>query len=110
MAITFSKLFAPAQLTTGVATYYTVASPNKLINARVRFANVTAGAVTVTAHAVPSGGSASDTNAFLKAYSVAANGYLDIDLPVMTAGDTFQALAGAGTSISVHAISGVLQS
>lgn len=110
MAITFAKLFAPAALTTSAATYYTVASPYKLINSRVRFTNVTSGAVTVTAYAVPSGGSAADSNAILKGYSIAANAYLDIDLPVMTAGDFLQALASAGTSITIHAISGVLHS
>lgn len=111
MALTFSKLFEPAQLTTAAATYYTVsASPttNLLRNGRIRLSNNTAGAVTATVHAVPSGGSASDTNAILKAYSIGANSYIDLDLPLMKAGDFLQALAGAATSISIHAIDGVV--
>ncbi len=70
--------------------------------------NTTAGAVSVTAHAVPSGGTASDGNAFLKAKSIAANDYLDVDVPIIALGGTLQALASANTSITAHMISGGL--
>jgi hypothetical protein len=109
MAITYSKLFEPTVLTTSAATLFTVgATPttNLLRGGRVRFTNTTAGAVTVTAHAVPLAGSAADGNAILKAKSIAANDYLDVDLPMMKAGDFFQALAGAGASITAHLIAG----
>jgi len=111
MALTYGKLFEPAQLTTSAATYYTVPTspPTSLLrNGRIRLSNNTAGAVTVTVYAVPASGAASATNAILSAYSLAANSALDIDLPQMKAGDFLQALAGAATSISIHSIDGVI--
>lgn len=111
MALTYGKLFEPAQLTTGAVTYYTVPltpTTSLLRNGRIRLANNTAGAVTVTVYAVPLSGTASATNAILSAYSLAANSALDIDLPQMKAGDFLQALAGANASISIHSIDGVI--
>lgn len=108
MAITYSKLFEPTALTTGAATLFTIgATPasNLLRGGRVRFTNTTAAAVTVTAHAVPAGGALADANAILKAKSVGANDYLDIDLPAMKAGDFLQALASA-TGITAHFVTG----
>lgn len=113
MALQFAKFFEPAQLTASVATYYTVpSSPTTTLlrNGRIRLSNTTAAPVTATVHAVPASGSAADANAIIKAYSIGANSYLDVDLPIMKAGDTLQALAGAATSISLHAIDGVLWS
>lgn len=110
-ALSFIKLFQPTVLTTGATTIYTcpvAPSTSVLKNGRVRFTNTTAGAVTVTAYAVPSAGTAGASNAFLNAVSVAANAYLDVDLPSLAAGDTFQALASAATSITVHEVGGVL--
>lgn len=111
MALTFTKLFAPTVLTTSAATIYTCpATPTSslLKNGRVRFTNTTAGAVTVTAYAVPVAGAAAAGNCFVNTYSIAGNGgYLDIDLPMLAAGDFFQALAGAATSITVQALDGV---
>lgn len=112
MALTYTKLFEPNQVdNAALETLFAVpASPTTslLRNGRVRFVNTTAGAVTVTCHAVPVAGAASDTNALLKAVSINANSYLDVDLPVMKAGDFVQAQAGAATSISAHMIDGVL--
>lgn len=108
MAISYQKLFEPTVLTTSAATLFTVnASPstNLLRGGRVRFTNTTAAALTVTAYSVPSGGTAADGNAFIKARSIAANDYLDIDLPNMKAGDFLQALASA-TGITAHYING----
>lgn len=112
MALTYSKLFEPNQVdNVALETLLTVpASPTTTLlrNGRIRFVNTTAGAVTITCHAVPSGGTASDTTALLKGVSINANSYIDIDLPVMKAGDFVQAQAGAATSISAHMIDGVL--
>ena len=111
MALTYAKLFEPAQLTTSLVTFYTVAampSTNLLRNGRVRLSNTTAGAVSADVHAVPSGGSASDVNALAKGVSVPANSSIDVDLPIMKVGDFLQAKAGAATSISIHAIDGVV--
>lgn len=112
MSLSFSKLFEPNQVDNAAAeTLYTVPatpSTNLLRAGRVRFSNTTAGAVTIKAWAVPSGGSASDTNVCLPSTSISANSYLDLDLPQMKAGDFLQAQAGAATSISAAAIDGIL--
>lgn len=111
MALTFVQLFAPAALTNATVTYYTVPTlpaSNLLMNAKVRFTNVTVGAVTVTAYAVQSGGSASDANAFMKLESVPANSHVDVDVPQLAAAGFIQALAGANTSITITALGGVL--
>lgn len=112
-SLDFSKLFAPNQVNNANETLYTVpASPttNRLRNAVIRFANTTAGAVTIKAFAVPSGGAAGDDNVFLPTTSVAANSYIDVDMPVLEAGGTLVAIAGAATSITAHYMSGVLES
>ena len=111
MTISYSSFFTPTVLTTAAATLYTVATTpagQLLRGGRVRLVNTTAGAVTATLYAVPSAGAAADGNAFLKAKSIAANDYLDIDVPILPAGATLQALAGANTSITAHMLSGGL--
>ena len=112
MALTYTKLFEPNQVdNVALETLFTVpVSPTTTLlrNGRIRFTNTTAGAVTITCHAVPASGAASDTNAILKGYSVNANAYVDVDLPVLKAGDFVQAQAGAATSISAHMVDGVL--
>lgn len=109
MTITYSSLFAPTVLTTSAATLFTApSSPTTTIfrGGRIRFTNTTAGAITVTAHAIPAAGTAADGNAFVKAKSIAANDYLDIDVPMLAAGGFVQALASAGTSITAHPLAG----
>lgn len=112
MTITYSNFFAPTVLGVAAATLGTAvpsSPPSSLLRGgRIRFTNTTAGAVTVTAYAVPLAGAAGVGNAFLSAKSVAANDFLDVDVPIMPAGAFIQALAGAATSITAHMISGGL--
>lgn len=114
MSITYSNFFAPTVLTTSAATLGSAVpstpTSSLLRGGRIRFTNTTAGAVTVTAYAVPSAGTAAAGNAFVSAKSVAANDYLDVDVPIMPAGAFIQALAGAATSITAHMISGGIYS
>jgi hypothetical protein len=107
-SIDYVKLFSPAQLGTSAATYYTVASGKQLRNAVLQFANTTGGAVTVTAYAIDSGGSASDSNAIIKGKSIAGGDTLTVSVPVMDGGSVLQALASAGTSITICALDGML--
>src|SRR3990167_3276470 len=114
MALSFIPLFA-AKLVNNAAvdTLFTVgASPttNVLRNGRVRFANVTAGAVTIKAWAVPAAGAAADANVCLPTLSIAANSYIDLDLPYVVAGGFVQAQAGAASSITALQIDGFIQS
>lgn len=111
MALTFIKLFEPVELTASLATYFTVAAvptTNLLRNARIRLTNTTGAAVTVDVHCVPAAGTAGNSNAIAKVVSIGANAYLDIDLPVMKAGDFLRALASSATAITMHAIDGVI--
>jgi hypothetical protein len=109
MTISYSSFFPPTVLTTIVATLYTVGTTpttNLLRGGRVRLTNTTAGAVTATLYAVPNLGSPGVGNAFVSAQSIAANSYLDVDVPIMGPGTTLQALAGANTSITIHMLAG----
>lgn len=111
MAITYSKFFEPTVLTTSAATFFTVpATPasNLLRGGRVRLTNTTTSAKTVRLHAVPSAGSVADANAFFFDQTVPANGYVDVDVPIMKAGDTLQGLASATPGVQIAAIAGGL--
>ena len=101
----------PTVLGTAAATLFTVpATPttNLLRGGRMRLTNTTAGAVTATLYAVPLAGAAAAGNAFVSAKSIAANDFLDVDVPLMGPGAFVQGLAGAATSITAHMISGSL--
>lgn len=111
MTISYTAFFTPVALGTSAATIYTVpAAPltTLLRGGRIRLANTTAGAVTASLYAVPLAGAAADGNAFVKLKSIAANDYLDVDVPLMPAGAFIQGLAGAATSITASMISGSL--
>lgn len=110
MSISYSKFFDPVQLPGTATTLFTVPAPASTLlrGGRIRFTNTTAGAITVTAYAVPNAGSVGVANAFVSAKSIAANDYLDVDVPIMPSGATLQALASAATSITAHMIAGGL--
>ena len=111
MTIGYTNFFAPAVLTTAAVTLATVpATPFGTIlrGGRIRFTNTTAVAAAVTAYAVPPAGTAGVGNAFVSAKSIAANDFLDVDVPIMPAGAFLQALASANTSITAHMLGGGL--
>jgi hypothetical protein len=109
MTITYDKFFAPVVLGTAAVTLFTVPAlpASTLLRAgRMRFTNTTASPITATGYVVPPLGTAADSNAFVKAKSVPANDFLDVDVPIMPAGAFLQALAGAATGVTVHMLSG----
>lgn len=110
MAVQVVQLFPATVLTTGAATLFTVTGAPSVVlsRGRIRFTNTTAGAVTVTAYGIPSGGSAAVGNCFCYQQSVAGGNNLDIDVPDLVLGGFIQALASANTSITAHALDGVL--
>lgn len=111
VSTTVTQLFDPVALTAVAQTLYTVATnPDTTVlrSGRMRFTNVTGGAITVTAYAVPAGGAAANGNAFLLAKSVPANDFIDVDIPLMGPGDFLQALASAPASITATALDGVI--
>lgn len=112
MAITYVKLFDSNHVNNAaVETLYTVpSSPTTTLlrNGRVRFTNVTGGAVLIDVYAVASGDSPSIANALQYQYSLAANSAIDIDIPILGAGGSVRAQASAANSITAHGIDGVL--
>jgi hypothetical protein len=112
MAITYQKFFQPVQLGTALATIYTAPSQPVgvlLRGGRVRLTNTTGSAVSAQLNAVPAGGTAGAGNQLVPTnYTVPANGWIDIDLPIMAAGDILQGLAGVANAITVHAMAGGL--
>ena len=111
MTISYSNFFAPTVLGTSAGTLATIpAQPTTTLlrGGRIRLTNTTGGAVTATLYAVPDAGSPAAGNAFVSGKSVAANDFLDVDVPIMPAGSTIQGLAGAAASITAHMISGSL--
>ena len=108
--LSFSQLFAPNQVDNAAPeTLYTCPSGTLTRNMRVRFTNTTAGAVTIEAWAVPTAGSAGDTNACYPQVSIGAESYVDVDIPILTSGDKLQAQAGAASSITAICLDGFEQ-
>jgi hypothetical protein len=98
------RFTAGSQLTTSAATYYTAPTLTKAIIQRMAFTNTTAGAVTVTAHLVTSGGSASASNTIASAYSLAAGETwicAAAERQVLEPAGFIQALASANTAITI---------
>lgn len=112
MSVTYKKFFEPVQLGTSLATLFTVDSlPATVLlrGGRVRITNTTGAAVAAELDAVPSGGSASATTQIVPTnFTVGANSWIDVDLPVMKAGDFLQGKAGSASAISVQFMGGGL--
>lgn len=109
MAINYQKFFQPTTLTASAAIIYTVpASPvsNLLRGSRVRLTNTTTSPKTAKLYAVPSGGSIADSCVFFADQTVPANGYVDVDIPILAAGDTIQALASVTPGVNIQAMAG----
>jgi len=112
MTLQYTLPFQPQQVSnTGTDLLVLSTSPTSLLfrNGRVRFANTTAGAVTIKAWALPAGASAADSNCILPTLSLAANTYVDLNLPIMDAGAILHAQAGAATSITASCLDGLIQ-
>lgn len=108
MANTFSQLFTPVVLPAAAGLLYTPpATPTNQIlrNGRVRLTNTTGAAVQATLYADVLATASSAANACLSAYSIAGNSFVDVDLPVLKAGDT---LRGFGLGLTMHHVDGFL--
>jgi len=73
MALTLKRLISGSQLTAAAVAYYTAPANTKATIKSAALVNTTAGAVVCTVHLVPFGGSASATNTFISARSIAVN-------------------------------------
>lgn len=110
MTVQVIQMFAPTVLTTSAVTLYTVAGAPAVVfsRGRIRFTNTTGSAQTVTAYGIPSGGAAAVGNCFCFQLSVPGGTNLDLDVPDLVLGGFVQALASANTSITAHALDGIL--
>ena len=113
MALTVTQLFLPVQLAASAAVIYTMpTSPTTSVlkNGRVRLTNTSGSAVPVTLYAAPSATASTAANCCLSAVSIAANGYLDVDIPTLTAGDTLRGFAGTAAVVTIHELGGIVYS
>ena len=103
MAMTQTKLHAPAQLGTSLTTLYTVPGSTTTIVKQVALCNTAAANRTVTLHLVPSAGTAASANAILFDVAVDSKSTTFVNLSaVMATGDTIQASASVAASVSIH--------
>lgn len=110
MALTISQLFIPVQLPNAVAVLFTMPASGVLKNGRVRLTNTSAAAVPVTLYAAPTATASAAANCCLSAKSIAANDYLDVDIPTLTGGDTLRGFAGTAAVITLHEMGGIVYS
>jgi hypothetical protein len=106
-----TPLFPPTTLGTSNVTLYTLATtPSTLVlrNVRMRFANITAFTHSVTAYAVPAGGSPSSANECVSTEGVAGNSHLDVDMPALGPGGFYAASADVGGAIVAFDIGAIL--
>lgn len=105
MTMTPTRLVSGSQIAASATTYYTAGLVKTRIDACV-LTNTTAGAVSVTMHLVPSGGTASASNCILSARSVPAGGSLVVPGAIgqwIESGGTLQALASSANSVTLVA-------
>lgn len=109
MAITYTKLFQPTALTNVLATLYTVPTTpgsSLLRGGRVRLTNTSGVPKTARLYAVPTGQVAADTYVFFSDQTVPAFGYVDVDIPILAAGDYLQASAAGGVGVNAQILAG----
>jgi predicted phage tail protein len=100
------RLVDGSQLTTSAVAYYTAPANTVATISACTLTNTTAGAVTATLHLVPSAGTATALNCILSARTIAARETYNVSSAIgqtLAAGGMLQALASAGTSISLVA-------
>ena len=102
--ITPKRLISGSQLTTSVATYYTVPANTKAVIRNLSISNTTATAQTATLYLVPSGGTAGATNQLVTTHTVPAHSEWQCSIAsghVLEAGGTIQGLADAATALTI---------
>lgn len=109
MPISYQKFFPPTVIPTAITSVYQVPvtpASSLLRGARVRITNSTASAKTARLYAVPSGDVPADGNAFFFDSTIPALGFVDVDVPILAAGDTLQASASTNPGLNIQAITG----
>lgn len=106
MTVTAKTLIA-SKKAEGVQTMqYTAPASTRTILDKMTATNTTAGAVAITVHLVPSGGTAGAANVITSASSIAAGAvytFPELVGHVLSEGDFISTLAGAAASITIRA-------
>lgn len=100
------RIVSGSQLTTSAATYYTAPAATTTTISACTLTNTTGTAQTATLHLVPPAGSAADSNCILFEYTIAAGASYNVPGAIgqtLPAGGTIQALASAGSAITIVA-------
>jgi hypothetical protein len=111
MALTSKCLCEGTQLGTAASTLYTAPANTIATLKKVTLTNTSAGALTYTLYAVPTGGTAGPSNTIASARNIAAGQTVEVyDLcnHVLNTGDSVQGLASGATAVSIR-ISGFEQ-
>ena len=106
MSTTFKRLIDGEVLDLSISTGYTAGTAVKTQIHKLTFTNTQIAAVTVTAHLVPSGGTASDANIIADAHPIEANGTWscpDAEGHIIEAGGSIQYKAGSVNAITAMA-------
>jgi hypothetical protein len=113
MSFSFKKLFEPKQISSALPdTLFTVDSlpaTSILRNGRIKFVNTTLSIQTIKLWAVPGSSAAADSNLLSFNTPISPNSYVEIDLPILKAGDFVQALSSTALTITAHCLDGFLQ-
>lgn len=105
MTVVSKALLETTQITNADVTYYTAPANTRVLIDKVTATNVTAGAVTLTANIVASGGAVGAANINISAQSLAGNTtYLcpEVAGHTLNPGDFLSFKASAGASINVR--------
>lgn len=105
MSLRIVNNIAPAMLTNASALYYTVPAFAKVRIQKLTLNNTDTAPRTVTIYLVPSGGSASNTNALVLNYPISAGYTLDLQEAAgqtLEAGTSIYALADTGAVVSIR--------
>ena len=109
MAMQYVKLFEPVLLGATAGTVLSVpamVATTVLRGGIVRLTNTSASPVAVTLYSVPAAGTNGAINQFFPAKSVAANDFIDVQMPQLKAGDFLQGFASTAAVVNIQPISG----
>jgi len=104
MAFINKQLFTPTLLGASVGTYYTVPSNRSTLVTKATFTNTSSGAVSITAHLVPAGGSAGTQNQIIDSFVLDSNETFsssDIEGQLLPQQTTIQMAADTASAVSV---------
>lgn len=105
MTVTAKCLLEAKYASDSATTEYTAPLNTKAIIDKFTATNVDSGAVTITVYIVPSGGTATDSNMIIKAYSISAGATQDfssLQNQILNTGDFISILASVASKMVIR--------